>query len=228
MQLKRKASALTRAVAKRMKLVSRRPRSTKNGALRGDGKTWTLEMSVPRTMSYIPVQNFTINQTYFQDSWFTTSTTNPTYTSITVSFAQVDQVSALSAVFDQYKILEVECFITPKTSADIASSRNAQYVTVLDFDDSTNLTSFASAGDYVSAVFAPQTNGTVRRFVPRVAQALYAPSAFTSFGNSSPMWIDTASSNVAHYGVKLAALPVTASQVFDLQIRMKIAFRSVR
>jgi len=73
------------------------------------------------------------------------------------------------------------------------------------------------------------TCGQLRRFVPHLALAAYAPSAFTSFANTKPIWLDTGNTTVAHYGLKLAATPaITNAQVFDLTVRYNISFRSVR
>jgi hypothetical protein len=119
-------------------------------------------------------------------------------------------------------------WITPQVSEAI-SLRQGQYYTVLDFDDSTALTSVAAAQDYSTCVTSPQSCGQYRHFKPRVAMAVYAPSAFTSFGNISAPWIDTSSSNVAHYGVKVACTPTTANaQVFDLNIKFHVSLRCVR
>jgi hypothetical protein len=144
------------------------------------------------------------------------------------SFSILDQYTQLSQVFDQYRILMAEVWLTPHTSADISLGQG-QWFSVLDFDDSTNLTSVAAAQDYQNCLSSPQTCGHYRKFQPHVANALYAPSAFSSFGNVASPWIDAASGTVAHYGVKFAATPSTvAVQIFDLTIKLLVELRAVR
>jgi len=225
---KRKPSAMSRALVKKTR--SSRPvrKGLRQEQLPGDGSTWTLEMAVPRSRFSIESQSFRMLQSYSIQSWFTTSTSNPTFTNVSLSFNQIDQYAALAAVFDQYKINAVEVFITPQASASIASDTGIFY-SVIDLDDSTNLTTTGQAQDYASCVIAPCKTGVLRRFIPRVAVALYAPSAFTSFGNSKPVWIDTSSPAVTHYGVKVASTAtITHPVVYDLYIRYDISFKSVR
>jgi len=225
---KRKLSTITTRTVKKARISTRRKRSRRNGGqLPGDGATFTLEMAIPRSRFSNQATTFSILQSFAIESWFTNSTSNPTYTNVSLSLSQIDQVSALQAVFDQYKFNSVEVWITPHFSS--ALNVSGQYATVIDYDDSTNLTSFGSALDYTTCVVTPVTCGQLRRFVPHLALAAYAPSAFTSFANTKPIWLDTGNTTVAHYGLKLAATPaITNAQVFDLTVRYNISFRSVR
>lgn len=205
-------------------------RASRNSSthLKDDGKTYTLEMSIPRTMYERNPQNFRVLQNFSVPNWFVTSTTNPTYTYVNFTLSQIDQYATFVNLFDQYRIDSVEVWITPQVSADV-TLRQGMLFSVLDFDDSTALTSVAAAQDYSTCVTSPQTCGHYRHFKPRAAMALYAPSAFTNFGNIASPWIDTSSSGVTHYGVKVAASPTSVSpQTFDLSIRYHITFRAVR
>jgi hypothetical protein len=195
----------------------------------GDGATFTLEMAVPRSILKHSMNSIhTILQNYSYPSFFSTSTSNPTYGSVAPNLALIDQYVSLIAVFDQYRIVDVEMWLTPQTSADVSARQGLLY-SVLDYDDSTALASTAAYTDYDTCVISPQSNGHYRHFAPHVANALYAPSTFTSFGNVVSPWIDTSSYSVAHYGVKFAATAsTTGPQVYDLRLRMKIQFRAVR
>jgi hypothetical protein len=186
-------------------------------------------MAQPRSQLSKPLKNhFVVTQMFDVASFFPTSVSVPTFSSISVSLSQFDSATSLINVFDQYRILEVEIWITPQTSASV-SSRQGQYFTVLDFDDSSNLTSTAQALDYPTCVTTPQSTGHYRRFKPHVAIAAYGGSAFTSFANEISPWLDTASSGIPHYGVKIAAgVSNTTIQTFDLTVRCLLAFRSVR
>jgi hypothetical protein len=220
---------------KRINNKSTKSKSAKRGGrsrgnqLPGDGKTFTLEQSVPRTMLMREPQIFKVLQNFAVQNWFTTSITLPTFTFVSFQFNQIAQYLELAAVFDQYRIVSAEVWITPQSSADISSAPSTgQLASVLDFDDATNLTSFAAAQAYSTCVTSPQTCGHYRHIKPRVAMAVYAPSAFTSFGNIAAPWIDAASPAVEHYGIKLAATTTSKPQVFDLSIRYHLELRSVR
>jgi hypothetical protein len=196
-----------------------------------DGTTFSLETPFPASQLTKPGRSrsiFSVRQNLTIEDFFSTSISTPTFTSATIFLNQVDQYASFVVVFDQYRITDVEVWLIPQVSAD-ASVRQGELFTVLDFDDANNLTTIAQAQDYETCVSTPQSYGHYRHFKPHVASALYAPSAFTSFGNMTDVWIDSGSSNVAHFGVKVAAsISSTALQTYDLNIRMKIQFRNVR
>jgi hypothetical protein len=194
-----------------------------------DGTTYTLEMAIPRSQLSKPLRNhFAVTQMFDVAGFFPTSTSVPTFSSITVSLSQFDSASSLVQVFDQYRIMEIEIWITPQTSADV-STRQGQYFSVLDFDDATLLSTTAQALDYPTCVATPQSTGHYRRFAPHVAIAAYGGSVFTSFANQISPWLDTSSSSIPHYGVKIAAGVSNGTiQTFDLTVRALILFRAVR
>jgi hypothetical protein len=173
-------------------------------------------------------REFKVIQNFAVQSWFATSASVPTFTYVNFTFNQIDQYASLVNVFDQYRIDSVEVWVTPQISASVSSSHTGQLFSVLDFDDSTPLTTIAQAQDYSTCVISPLTCGHYRHFKPRVAMALYAPSAFSSFGNIAAPWIDTSSYSVAHYGVKLAASTSATITNFDLSIRYHISLRAIR
>jgi len=208
----------------------RRDPSSGNGSqLAADGKTFTLETPVPRTLMNRDPRSFILLQSFSGSSYFSTSLTNPTYTSLTVSLSQLDSAGSLTSVFDQYRLLEAEVWLTPQFSADGAAVQRGQISTVIDYDDTTNLVSFNAASDYGTCVTTSHTCGHYRHFVPHAALAAYA-GAFTSYANVASPWLDAASSTVNHYGVKIAATPSLSAniQIFDLNVRLKVELRCVR
>jgi hypothetical protein len=60
-----------------------------------------------------------------------------------------------------------------------------------------------------------------------VSTALYAGS-FTSFGNVSSPWIDMASPNVEHYGVKIGMTPTDTIYRWDTRARFHLEVRCSR
>lgn len=214
------------AFAKR--LMGKRTSSQSQKGGKGDGQVFTIE-TIPRNM-FKPKQSsnaiFSIDQDVLLQAWFTTSVTVATFSAVGFVISALDQFSTLAALFDQYRIREIEVWIVPQLDASI-SVPQSNFATVIDYDDSNLLTTYAQALDYVNCV---STNGAMahyRRFVPHVAAAAYS-GAFTSFMNVTAPWIDAASSGVIHYGIKAASTAGTKTCVYDLTYRIHSQWRNVR
>jgi len=205
-----------------------KPRSTglRKEQLPGDGSTYTLEMAVPRSRFSLESQTFKVLQSFNQQGAFTTNATVPTFAAIHFELDFLDQYAAFGAIFDQYRIDEIEVWIQPQISADV-SSGSGLLLSVIDLDDSNVLTSVGQATDYASCVQGPAKTGHFRRFIPRLAVSAYGGS-FGAFANRSPMWIDVASPNVQHYGVKLAAPASSTPIIYDIMARYSLSFKCVR
>lgn len=191
-----------------------------------DGTVYSYITDIPRSPS-LGNRPFTMTQNVLVLNWFSTSVTLPTFTFIDFVASQIDQFNDLAAVFDQYRVNEVEVFITNQAS-NLNIQNTGRLITVLDYDDSNNLTTLGQAEDYTTAVTSSCQSSQYRRLVPRMALAAYSGTLFNSFANIAPQWIDSASTAVKHYGVKLAASVTSSVMVFDLQIKYNISFRQVR
>jgi len=138
-------------------------------------------------------------------------------------------------MFDQYRLDCIRFTIVPQNNAlglfAPATTALAPVYCVIDYDDATALGSVAAAREYDNCIQLEPTESLSRTFAPRIAVAAYA-GAFTSFTNSAPQWIDLASPNVAHYGIKLYIPGVDAAQtllqVWDIQIEYWFSYRSLR
>jgi len=193
-------------------------------------KAFSPQVSLPAAHNYVPDnQVFKMTQSVEILSLLTGSTTLPTFAASYFYIGAVDQVSSLSAVFDQYRIDEIETWIVPRlTSQASASFNNGLLTSVVDYDDANALTTVASALDYTNALTTSGLMGHYRRFKPHVAEALYG-GAFTSYGNVASPWIDFASTGVQHYGLKLAfTVCGSASMVFDMIYRLHFSCRNIR
>jgi hypothetical protein len=152
--------------------------------------------------------------------------------SISIQYASMIQNSALSGVFDQYRLDEVEITFRPGiTVANTNTGNLPQLYTVVDYDDAST-TGATTAGFFLQYNNCTQSVGetVVRRFKPHVATAYYATNAtFTGFGNITSPWIDVASTLVPHYGVKFGCdgAPGTAYQTYLISTRIKASFRNV-
>jgi hypothetical protein len=141
--------------------------------------------------------------------------------------------SGAASVWDQYRIDAIRFSITPENNAvGLVTNSTTNLVDlhcVIDYDDSTALTSAAAALGYSNCmVLSPGESGE-RVFQPRAALAAYA-GAFTNFGNVGGMWIDSASSGVQHYGVKFwrpgGTAGQTTFQTWDITVEYFISFKS--
>jgi hypothetical protein len=142
--------------------------------------------------------------------------------------SDVDQYTSLTAVFDQYRITEVEVWLIPRLAVTTSSSQNpGQIASVVDYDDDTTLSSLNQALDYQNCMIDTGTVGHYRRFKPHAAVAAFSGS-FTSYVNVVSPWIDAASPSVRHYGVKYVTTATDAVYVSDIFARLHFEFRNVR
>lgn len=126
-----------------------------------------------------------------------------------------------SALFDQYKINKVKVKITPYSCSSIlqtgvgAANNQAGAViihSVIDYDDATQFGANTAGIDQMRQYPSYRTNNFFqmgkpikRYFTPHIAQAAYGSGVFASYANVGPRWIDMASTDVQHYGLKFIA-----------------------
>jgi hypothetical protein len=146
------------------------------------------------------------------------------------SSADINQFSQFAAVFDQYRFTMIEIWLTPSGPACAPSYLNTtggRMYSVTDYDDSNNLSSSNNALQYQNVLVTSFTDGHYRRFTPHIAVAAYG-GAFNQFKNEVADWIDCASTNLQHYGVKFLVDTTagTADVKFDAFYRITVEFRN--
>lgn len=142
------------------------------------------------------------------------------------------QAGVNSGNWDQYKILAVRVTITPDQNAvGFFTNSTTLYeplFCVIDYDDSTNLASSAAAEAYSNCIILGAGESLDRTFKPRMAISAYT-GAFGGFANMPDLWIDSASTGVLHYGMKLVTGGVAAGQTqlpsWQINTEYFIAFR---
>lgn len=163
------------------------------------------------------------------------------FTNQTAQFklSDIPNFSEFVALFDQYKILGVGItWIFTRTENQISTTvgqnpmPNLGYVR--DYNDATPLT---SEGNYLQFQDCRirRLDRPISMYVrPRPSTALYN-GAFTGYGVPTNVWIDTASSDVQHYGVKWftdasmeGSLPTEQLGVIKMVFRFYLAFRNVK
>lgn len=143
----------------------------------------------------------------------------------------IQQYSSFASVFDQYKFVKCEIWLTPfgpGTTTTYANTTGARFYTVTDYDDSNNLTSSGQAMQYENVTMTNLNEGVYRSVEPHIAVAAYG-GAFTQFKNEKSGWIDVASSSVQHYGVKCILDPTVANNdvIYYAMARITVHFRNV-
>jgi hypothetical protein len=160
-------------------------------------------------------------------AWFTSSTTVPVFASLATVLNSFSIDNNISAVFDQYRIVQIESWLIPRQStADTSTASPGMMISCVDIDDSNTPTTYAALTHYQSAVESPGIHGHYHRWTPHVAVAAYS-GVFTSFANEASPWIDVASDGVQHYGMKVASAVGTQANVYDLVVRAVFDFRGI-
>lgn len=144
-----------------------------------------------------------------------------------------------TSLFDKYRIVKVKALwmprITQQTVAGAltaATSTSPPIVTVIDQDDSTP-GDFTVLQQYDNAKWHPGYEPFTVMIYPRVAQAIFGGSVFTSYGNASAkQWVDVASPDVPYYSLKWATAPYSASlngnQSWDISFKYYLEFMNPR
>lgn len=225
-------SAMTVAIPSVLRMdVKQRKHGRKgkrNPHLPRDGTTWN---AAAQTWPGTPAPQldgvvYKIVQDVNLGTIFSVSNSVATFGAVNFTISTLDQVASFSNVFDQYKIDMVELWVS--ISGQTANTGNSgRFVSVIDYDDSANLTTFNSALDYTNAVVTHANEGHYRRFRPHIAVASYS-GTFTSYTNIEATWIDILSTGVQHYGVKFAAEALSSVNTVVGTCRFHCSFRAVR
>lgn len=143
---------------------------------------------------------------------FASSAVAPVSAAYFFTLAQLSLASSLAAVFDQYCIVEVTVRFAPSLTQNTTTAIMPIFQSVIDHDDANTLTA-AGASEYASVLETLGNVGHTRVVRPRIDGAVYS-GAFTSFDNIRA-YVDCASPNVQHYGVKivLSAAPTVITYV---------------
>jgi len=165
---------------------------------------------------------------------FSQTATAPNFAAYYFILSQLDNASAYTTLYDQYRVDWIEWVCRPMyTSNALSPATNIvpQIYSVIDYDDA-NVTSYSIniMRSYESCAIR-ELESFGRKIKPHVAIAAYS-GAFTSFENVESPWIDSASPNVQHYGMKLGVDPGATGQTnlqsWNVSCRVQCSFRNVR
>jgi len=176
---------------------------------------------------------YTVTKRVVGTAAHTTSNAFETFSASGITLDAFDGYASLTQSFDQYKFDIVEFEYIPRQSVNDGVIVNSGiFVSVVDQDDVTVLSTFASALGYPNAqvwTASPGKNHLLKhRFVPRIAIAAYSGTVFSKFANMANQWVDAANANVPFYGVKTASSVTSSALIYDLMITAQISFRAAR
>jgi hypothetical protein len=144
--------------------------------------------------------------------------------------AHLAEYSSLAAVFDQYRIREIEVWLQPSSAnpATYLGTGTTDFVSVIDYDDANTPSSMDQLNQYTNVMLTNTLNGHYRKFRPHTATAAYA-GTFSGFQNTVSPWIDVGSGTVQHYGIKLGVGPtaVNSGIAITYYVRIWAEFRNV-
>jgi hypothetical protein len=213
--------------------AKQRNTKAKGRSLKGDGETFNL-LAQPIPYMRFRFPNNQIHSFVQSITKAGTTSSNVAMTNATNYFSASDiaQISSFSTVFDQYRIVKIEVWITPRnpTSTTGAAINRGRLLSVIDYDDATALTTESDYQQYSNCVMSSAVQGHYRAFVPHCAVAAYS-GAFTSYANVQSPWIDLASTTVQHYGLKYGITQADSAAdvvVYDLLTRLHFQFKNVR
>jgi len=196
---------------------------------KADSLTWNLTSgAIPRFGAVSRSDNRVFNMIQMASPVTLFTTSNIASTFGVYSFTatnSVAQFSSWSNVFDQYRIREIEVWISVDATSGSLDVGAQNLYSVIDYDDANALTTITQALSYSNVIAAPLTNGHYRKWRPHIAVAAYS-GAFTSFKNEIAPWVDVASPNVQHYGLKLAADVTSSALLIKMFTRVWIQFRN--
>jgi len=145
-----------------------------------------------------------------------------------VTLASLPQVASFTAVFDQYKIRQIEIWVTPSYNFAAGMNPNSVYLTVIDYDDSATPSAIGTLLQYSNCIEVSATTGVYRRWVPHVGVMLAQPTSSVQ-GNANKVapWIDSSTTGVIHNGFKMAVKASSVTSIYNARLRLTIQFRNV-
>jgi len=198
-----------------------------------DSLTWNINNeAIPRFGNTSRRDNriFRIEQTRDMGLALNSTITLPAFAGLYFTAnAHLSQFSQLAAVFDQYRVTTIEVWIEPtSTSVSNLGVGTTNLYSAVDYDSAANPTTVDQILAYENVIVSNTANGHYRKFKPHIAVAAYQ-GAFSGYQNTSNVWIDSASGDVQHYGVKLGIGPTSSNSLIQINYvcRMKLEFRNV-
>ncbi len=154
--------------------------------------------------------------------------------------ADVPNITALSSLFDQYRIDEIQFRLRTRNPAvTVQNAASPNYATtspliVVDRDDAAAPTTLSELQQYDNCnCFSTQDSIDIV-FEPSITPSVFSGGAFSGYAvdESGKYWLDVANTSIPHYGIKIAmpALVTSTTQKFDWDVEAvyKVSFLNIR
>jgi hypothetical protein len=159
------------------------------------------------------------------------SVTVNSYGSLQFLLSDLNEVASYTAIFDQYRITSITLEFLPCSTAAVpnatASSFTPVMYTAIDYDDNGVPSSLATVLNYANVRYHQCGSRFKMTFKPHIAVAGYT-GTFGGYVNIPAPWIDAASTNVQHYGVKYAMPTALVYSSWQCIARYTCQFRNIR
>jgi len=136
----------------------------------------------------------------------------------------IQGISSWLSVFDQYKIKEIEVWITPSSSTQVVSD-NFRWLTAIDYDDSSTPT-FNGLLQYSNVTDSGRNEAVYRRFTPHIAVNMNVAGSSIAAKNQKSDWIDSSQPTANHYAIKVSMSSTSTTVVLAERVRFHIQFRN--
>jgi hypothetical protein len=168
-------------------------------------------------------------QTEYDGSLLTTSNIAAVGAGLQFNLAAAPGASTATAMFDQYRIDRVDVWFFPSANQATTSTMEAGvWCSAVDLDSGGTPASFNAVQAHSGVIQTSILSAHYHSFVPQIADAAYS-GAFTSFAGADPVWIDTASSAVQHYGIQAYAGNSTTTGILVTYIaRLTVSVRGIK
>jgi hypothetical protein len=165
-------------------------------------------------------------QVELQSNFLMSSATAGAFTAASQTFvlSTFSGAANLLAVFDQYRIDQIECWLEcPSVNQQVIFP---EVYSCVDLDDANVAVNAGQIQDHLGSLVACGPAGHYHKWRPHIAVATFS-GAFTSYGNEPAGWVDSASPSVQHFGLKTGMISNGASVVsYSLVARAVVSFRA--
>ena len=146
--------------------------------------------------------------------------------------SDIGETTHFTNIFDQYRIVKVQVQLVPFNLPPLATTTAQYYAPLLmavDYDDNATPTSTQQLYDHSNLKII--TSGTQKpylfTFKPAMLKAAYTGS-FSGYAPGSDQWLDCASTDIIHYGIKWALASSSVIPTYGVYIRYFIEFKQSR
>jgi hypothetical protein len=153
---------------------------------------------------------------------------------LSFALSGVNGAGTLASAFDFYRIDAVRVTVRPNNNAvqvvDPSVTKLVPLYWVIDYNDTTALTSAAVALEYDNCMVLNPGESATRTFQPRYSMVVRSASG-TDYVNHVGDWINSSSDDVLHFGSKIFIPQVNAAQAvlqtWTVQLEYYLTFRQV-